>query len=55
MTENPTGEDPAPDAYPGPIDLAAVLSALQDQIDDLTAVADAQQRRLGDLERQLRR
>jgi hypothetical protein len=51
---NDTPDQPARTAYPPPIDLAAVLSALQDQIDDLTAVADSQQRRLTDLERRLR-
>lgn len=48
-------QEPRPAApSAGPIDLAAVLSALQDQIDDLTTVVDAHQRRIGDLERQQR-
>jgi len=37
-----------------PVDLTAVLAALQDQLDDLTTVVEAQQRRIEDLERQLR-
>jgi hypothetical protein len=55
MTEKPDAAEQPAAPYPPPIDLAAGLSALHDQIDDLTTVADAQQRRLADLERQLRR
>lgn len=47
---NPTS--PAPASVP--VDVTAVLAAMQDQIDDLTTVIEAQQRRLDQLERQLR-
>lgn len=40
----PTARDPT-------VDLGAVLAALQDQIDDLTATVEAQQRTLDDLVR----
>jgi len=32
-----------------PVDLIAILAAMQDQIDDLTATAEAHQRRLDEL------
>lgn len=36
-----------------PVDLTAILAALQDQIDDLTALVEGQQRRLDALETRL--
>ena len=33
-----------------PLDFEAILSAMQDQIDDLTAIAEAHARRLDDLD-----
>jgi hypothetical protein len=32
-----------------PVDLTAILAAMQDQIDDLTATVEAHQKRLDDL------
>jgi len=34
----------------GPVDFTAILSALQDQLDDLTATVEAHQRRLDALD-----
>lgn len=33
-----------------PVDFTAILAAMQDQIDDLTSVVEAQQRRLDELD-----
>jgi hypothetical protein len=38
-----------------PIDLEAVLAAMQDQLDDLAAVAEAQQKRIEALETEARK
>jgi hypothetical protein len=50
----PAGIRPRPPGGLAPADLVATLASLQDQIDDLTAVAEAHQRRIADLERQQR-
>ena len=40
-----------PVANAAPIDVAAILAAMQDQIDDLTAAVEAQQRTIDELVR----
>lgn len=47
MTEQPTSQRPPA----VPVDVTAVLAAMQDQIDDLTSVVEAHQRRLDELDK----
>lgn len=55
MTEATSNEPTTPPAPSRPaavpVDFTAVLAAMQDQIDDLTSVVEAHQRRLDELDR----
>lgn len=57
MSESTTTQPPAaaapavPRAGRVPVDFEAILSAMQDQIDDLTAVVESLSRRLAERER----
>jgi len=50
MSQQTDPSTPRPPAVP--VDFTAVLAAMQDQIDDLTSVVEAHQRRLDELEGQ---
>lgn len=52
-TDQPCAPTPAAPTRPGhvPVDFEAILSAMQDQLDDLTAVVESLSRRLAERER----
>jgi hypothetical protein len=47
----PAAAGPLPPAGGSPVDVVAILAAMQDQIDDLTAAVEAQQRTIDELVR----